>query len=451
MQFTSFDFVFFVLIVLFVASFFRRITPAASAALGLFFYASFGWFLPLLAVISSLFDYLIVKKITDKSTKTKYLLALGVALNLSFLAGVKISYWGGYDLLDNGSSLVPIGISFYTLQSISFLVDVYKKKLLPPETYVEYLSYILFFPQLLAGPIERATSLLPQLRASRVADFENIRYGLKLFLAGCFLKVVIANRLADPSVTVANSSEIDLVFLANGLISMFYVYSDFFGYTLMARGIAKFFSIDLHINFNRPFAAKNLTGFWQNWHMSLTKWIGDYFYIPIMLRLKNKSFAARLIFGVFSMVLIGLWHGIGWNFVLFGLVHGICMQVSNYIVKNQNKNNLPSLLFNETAFFYMVLFLAGNFFHITSTEKLLIFLNVESYTWVSLDNLENYLNPSVYLGCVALIPLLYFEFVDNRFLKEGRTVRHDIILIGFFLLAIIFAHKLGGGHVYFAF
>ncbi|WP_417796278.1 MBOAT family O-acyltransferase [Terasakiella pusilla] len=451
MQFTSFEFLFFVLIALFIASFLKSIRPTVSVALGVLFYGSFGWLLTLLALTSSFFDYIIVRKFSRNNSQTKLLLVLGVSLNLLFLVCVKISYWGDYRVSAVGSTLIPIGISFYTLQSISFLVDIYKKKLAPPDTYMEYLSYILFFPQLLAGPIERATSLLPQLKALKVADFDVVIHGIKLFLAGCYLKLVVANRLAEPTLTVATSSEIDLIHFANGFLSVVYIYADFFGYTLMARGIAKCFNVDLHLNFNRPLATKNLTGFWQSWHMSLTRWIGDYFYIPIMRHLKSKSFFLKLLFGVIAMVLIGLWHGIGWNFILFGFLHGVCVQFSNYTVKLQNRQQLPQFVFNETIFSYFVITALGNLFHITSTEGVMNFLNSGAYMWLSFDNLKHYFNSSFLVGCFALIPLFYYEFFDKRSLEAGQGLRHDVLVSGFFLLAIVFAHKQGGGHVYFAF
>jgi len=218
--------------------------------------------------------------------------------------------------------LLPLGISFYTLQVIGYLFDVYQGKLKPERHFGIFALFLCFFPQLTAGPIERGGHLLPQLKKLRSFDYAKATSGVKLFTFGLFKKLVIADNLG---------LVVDRVFDAlpqykgfSLIITMFFytwqIYADFSGYTDMARGIARMLGIDLLENFNTPYLATSVRDFWRRWHISFSNWLKDYIYIPLG---GNRGAVLKIMSNILIVFLIsGLWHGAGWNFVVWGLLHG---------------------------------------------------------------------------------------------------------------------------------
>ena len=218
--------------------------------------------------------------------------------------------------------LLPVGCSFYTFQALSYVIDVYRRRLSPVRHMGHYALYIAFFPQLVAGPIERAETLLPQLIAPPDVKRKNVRQGLLLLICGFFRKLVIAD-LAAPAVDrVFLSACPDGSTVALGLVLFsFQIYCDFSGYTDIARGSALLMGVHLRENFDRPYLARTLRDFWRRWHMSLTGWFTDYVYIPLGGSRKGKG---RQILAVLTVFLLsGLWHGADWTFVCWGLWHGL--------------------------------------------------------------------------------------------------------------------------------
>lgn len=232
--------------------------------------------------------------------------------------------------------VLPIGISFYTFQAISYTIDVYNKRIAAERHFGIYAVYHAFFPQLVAGPIERGGHLLPQFREVHVFRFSDMTNGLQLMLWGLFKKVVIADNLAIVVNKVYNNP-----YMFEGwpliLATLFFVvqiYCDFSGYSDIARGVAKVIGFDLVINFNRPFISKNIGEFWRRWHISLSSWFQDYVFTPLYLSISRwKSFQEMepskkhtfsfLIAILIVETLLGFWHGANWTFILFGLYHGI--------------------------------------------------------------------------------------------------------------------------------
>jgi alginate O-acetyltransferase complex protein AlgI len=221
------------------------------------------------------------------------------------------------------SFLVPLGISFYILQTLSYLIDVYRGDI-QPERHFGYLAlYVSFFPTMLAGPIERGSHLLPQLHDKFDFDYDRVTGAIKLISWGLFLKIVIADRLGiyvnQVYDNVHNYKGLPLL-----LATLFFavqIYCDFAGYTNMTRGCAAILGYDLLENFDKPYFSKNIREFWRRWHISLTTWLRDYLYIPLG---GNRVGRARLYFNVFIVFLIsGLWHGAGWTFVIWGALHGL--------------------------------------------------------------------------------------------------------------------------------
>lgn len=299
----------------------------------------YGWWNPwflILILISTVLDFFIglaLKKHPNPKHR-KQLLAVSISASLGILGVFK--YYDffaaslGQWLVAAGWSaqpwllhvILPVGISFYTFQTMSYTIDVYRGHIEPTRNFIDFMAYVTFFPQLVAGPIERATHLLPQFARAHVIDRAMVEEGVWLIVWGMFKKVVIADNLA-PLVemiyggTVYSGSTVVLATVAFG----FQIYCDFSGYSDIARGLARLLGFDIMVNFNLPYWTHNLREFWQRWHISLSTWLRDYLYIP--LGGNRKGPARTSINLLLTLVLAGLWHGAAWNFVLWGLLHGI--------------------------------------------------------------------------------------------------------------------------------
>lgn len=450
MTFVSVEFFLFLIGVLFLFPLVEYNRHLFVAVISSIFYLFAGGFLLLLVIFSSLFDYYCSNKIY-KRRNPKMFLMLGIGVNLMFLVLVKLNFWtSAFSNESFGKIVIPIGISFYTLQSIGYLIDLYKEKIRPCTSFVEYYCYIIFFPQLIAGPIERAGSLIPQLSKVKFADVDKALQGCKLFCFGAYLKLVVSNRLAEPVQTISESHTFDLVFLLNGFVIFLFLYADFFAYTLMARGVASLFNVDLQINFNRPFRRKNLIGFWQSWHISLTKWMTDYFYIPIMLRLGNK-YIFKLVFTVLTMMLVGLWHGFAVNFVVFAIIHGVLMQSLPRLQGGLKKIGMSWLKIDGRFGVLLALSITGNIFLSGSLEQWSSFFNIDNFVLFAPENWVHYQSMGFVIGVFSLVPLMYFEIIDASILDKSSSCKKEIFFILTSLLLILMLFVDGGDYVYFQF
>jgi len=302
-------------------------------------YLFYGWwdwrFLSLIAM-STLVDYACARAMTHPRTgqhKGRWL-AASIVFNLGVLAAFKYFDFFATSLRDMAgtvgldlspvmlSIILPVGISFYTFQTMSYSIDVYRGQLKPARRFLDFALFVSFFPQLVAGPIERATHLLPQITGPRPFELERFYRGGFLILWGLFKKVVIADNLA-PVVdqAFADPGALDL-WTATFAVYCFawQIYCDFSGYTDIARGTAAMLGIDLRLNFNLPYFATNPSDFWKRWHISLSSWLRDYLYIPLGGNRLGTFKTYRNL--MLTMVLGGLWHGAGWPFVLWGVFHG---------------------------------------------------------------------------------------------------------------------------------
>lgn len=232
--------------------------------------------------------------------------------------------------------ILPMGISFYTFQAAAYTIDVYKEKIIPERNFLMLTLFITFFPQLVAGPIERTEKLLPQLKEERHYDFNNIVEGVKIMLIGFFKKVVIADRLAiivDTVYNTPNSYE-GLHFIIATVLFAFQIYCDFSGYSDIAKGCAKVFGIDLMVNFDRPYFSKSIREFWSRWHISLSTWLRDYLYIPLG---GNRVSKPRHYFNLMVTFLVsGVWHGANWTFIVWGGIHGLYQIIGLITLKKRN-------------------------------------------------------------------------------------------------------------------
>ena len=224
--------------------------------------------------------------------------------------------------------ILPVGISFYTFQSLSYIIDV-KRKTIPAETnFIDLALYIAFFPQLVAGPIVKASEFLPQLKENRTITKSSVETGIQIFVFGLFKKVVLADNLAPFVDDAFSRTEIYSGFsiLMAVIAYSFQIYFDFSGYSDMAIGCAKILGFDFSKNFNMPYISKNVSEFWKRWHISLSSWLQSYLYIP--LGGNRKGTARTYINLLITMILGGLWHGANWTFIIWGLLHGTALCIN---------------------------------------------------------------------------------------------------------------------------
>ena len=304
-----------------------------------FFYAYWDYRLLSLILISTLVDFLAGKNISrssDKKTR-KYWLILSLTVNLGLLGFFKYfnffitsanEAFGGLGLnLSTLNIILPVGISFYTFQTLSYTLDIYWNKLKPADDFLDFFLFVAFFPQLVAGPIVRAAEFLPQLKTPIRLTKDNFQIGAQIFIFGLIKKVLIADKIAF---------FVDNVFLAPQLYNSgtlwlaiigyaIQIYCDFSGYSDMAIGTAKILGFDLPINFRAPYLSTSVTEFWRRWHISLSTWLRDYLYIPLGGNRKGKL--RTYVNLMLTMLLGGLWHGASWNFVFWGGIHGMALSV----------------------------------------------------------------------------------------------------------------------------
>lgn len=302
-----------------------------------YFYAFWDYRFLSLIIISTLIDYSVGSALgkTQKQRTRNLLLATSLFGNLGILFFFK--YFNFFitsfkamlmPLNINVHSLdiiLPIGISFYTFQTLSYSIDIYRKKLKPSTSFLDFAVFVAFFPQLVAGPIVRAAQFLPQLKSTPQLSRTTIWSGVRLFSIGLFKKVVVADRLAMFVDNVfANYSVYDSVTLWIAVLAYsIQIYCDFSGYSDMAIGIARIMGYELVENFNFPYLAGSIRDFWRRWHISLSSWFRDYLYIP--LGGNRKSIPRTYINLMVTMVLCGLWHGAAWTFVAWGAFHGVSL------------------------------------------------------------------------------------------------------------------------------
>ncbi len=328
------------------------------------FYAAWDWrYLGLLALISVI-DYVCAEKIhaTEANHTRKTWVVFSVVSNLAILAYFKYCNF----FLDNLNNvfglhfpyqeiLLPAGISFYTFKSMSYTIDVYRRHIKPCANYVDYAMFITFFPELIAGPIVRASVFLPQMARPPGPTWARLRVGLGFFALGMLKKRVIADHLAafvDPifaAPEVYSATSVWLAVLAYAL----QIYCDFSGYTDMAIGCAKMIGYDLPENFLMPYLSPNITVFWRRWHMTLSFWLRDYLYIPLG---GNRKGVGRQYLNLFlTMLLGGLWHGASWNFILWGAMHGAALAFHKKWMEWFPKGAMPPFLGGILTFLFAVL------------------------------------------------------------------------------------------------
>jgi D-alanyl-lipoteichoic acid acyltransferase DltB (MBOAT superfamily) len=306
-------------------------------------------------------------KIKGVRKSKKMWLTLGVVNNLFLLGFFKyagfvtdnlntlFSWLGVGAIIPVPDVLLPIGISFFTFQSMGYTIDVYRGQFQAEKNFIKFATFVAFFPQLIAGPIERAKSLLPQLQRPRQICADDISDGLSLFIVGLFKKIALADFLAiyvdriydNPT----NYGGLSLIFATYGFA--WQIYFDFSGYTDMARGLARAMGINLTLNFNNPYTATGLRDFWHRWHITLSSWFRDYVYIPLGGNRKGKIRTCLYI--LLTMLIGGLWHGAAWRFVLWGGLHAVGRILTGGIEKTALYERIPRIVRQLLTFHFVCL------------------------------------------------------------------------------------------------
>lgn len=429
-------------------------------------YLFYGWwdyrFLGLLA-ISSVFDFLAGWWLdrVEVPLKRKLILGLSLAANLALLGFFKYydfftaSLAAGLNGLHFPVSIrtlgiiLPVGISFYTFQSMSYVIDVYRREIRASTSLLNYLAYVSFFPQLVAGPIQRSRELIPQLESTRILTRPMLAEGLWLMTWGMFKKVVLADNLA-PLVEMVYENPVatgPMVVLGT-LAFAFQIYCDFSGYSDLARGTGRLLGFDIVFNFNLPYWAFDLRDFWRRWHISLSTWLRDYLYISLGGNRKgNRRTYVNL---MLTMVLGGLWHGAAWNFVLWGGWHGAGLMLNRRLQDRLNRCRRPSRAIIRLATLLFVLygwllFRAGSFAEVCRLTQALA-------DWTAPPWLASYAI-SLLLWITPLICLEAWQKKTNNLLAPlSAPVGIRAVLQGLLVLAIVlFWEKNPAPFIYFQF
>ncbi len=382
MLFNSFEFlIFFTILFLLYISLGHRWRNYLLLIGSYIFYGSWDWRFLSLLIISTGLDYFCGLRIDAESSdaKRKRYLVISVCGNLLILGFFKYFNFFAENLTELLSFfnltirplyldiILPVGISFYTFQTMSYSIDVYRREIKPTRNFLDFALFVSFFPQLVAGPIERAKHLLPQILGERSVTLEKFYDGAAFIFWGLFQKVYVADNLAALVDPVFESRSLSGVsYLIAGYAFMLQLYCDFAGYSNIAKGLGKMMGFDIMTNFNFPFFACNVREFWKRWHISLTSWIRDYLYDPMVGNSKSKW--RKGVCAVFAMSLIGLWHGPSWHFVLFGFYSGLGI-VGYYAIRPwlaRLKSALPkyarAIFGVATAFLYFQMLLFGFIF-----------------------------------------------------------------------------------------
>lgn len=437
MVFSSLIFIYFFLPILFLLYF---ITPKRFKSIILIIFSLIFYFYGegkyiLILLLSSILNYLLSKKITHN----KKILVFGIIINLIPLIYFKYTNF----IFENVNAIfntnlfiknliMPIGISFFTFQNISYLVDVYKDKKEMAKNLIDYLLYITFFAQLVAGPIVRFSEIKEDIN-NRKLNFSNLYIGIKRFIIGLSKKVIISNNIGLLINILTDVS--DKSVLLYWIIAISYtiqIYFDFSGYSDMAIGLGKMFNFNFLENFEYPLIAKSITDFWRRWHISLSRWFKDYIYIPLGGNRGTKLKLVRNIFVVWSLT--GLWHGASWNFILWGIYFGIILIIEKMCLKNFLERH--SVLAHIYTFFLIIISFV--IFNITDIKSLGIFFkSMFGFNNLPFTNFETiyYLKSYLLMLIISLIcatPIV--KYIKNSKLKRLIIVE-PIVYIGLLFIA----------------
>lgn len=405
------------------------------------FYGWWDWRFLMLIAFSTIVDFTIGNQLfkAEKASTRKILLCLSLVVNLGLLGFFKyfnffidnvnqVFSFLGKPLEYRGLEIIlPVGISFYTFQTLSYTLDIYHKKLKPTNNFIAFAGFVSFFPQLVAGPIERAKNLLPQFETTRVFNKQKAKDGLRQILWGLFKKIVIADQCAlIVNDCFANPEAYNGLTLSFGAFFFaIQIYGDFSGYSDIAIGSARLFGFDLMKNFAFPYFSRNIAEFWRRWHISLSTWFRDYVYIPLGGSECTKAKVVRNIFAVF--LISALWHGANWTFIIWGLIHALCYlpllyinttrKYTDTVARNKPFPNFKELL--SIIFTFMLTTIAWIFFRAENVDHAFNYLNA---IWSeSIWQMPDFVNNSLALTTFLLVGFMFIiEWIarDHNFALE---------------------------------
>ncbi|MBP9848355.1 MAG: MBOAT family protein [Flavobacterium sp.] len=411
-----------------------------------YFYSCWDWRFLFLLIFSILLDYysgIQIEKSTSERLK-KFWFWLSIGINLGFLGVFKYFNFFATSFADLLSSfgfqintwslnvILPVGISFYTFHGLSYVIDIYKKRITAEKNFVQYAVFVSFFPLLVAGPIERATHLLPQIKKQRKFNYAQVVDGLRQILWGLFKKIVIADNCAEV-VNLVYSDHTEYTGSVHFIAAIFFafqIYGDFSGYSDIALGTSRLLGIELLKNFSFPYFSRDIAEFWRRWHISLSSWFKDYLYIPLGGSKGGKWMQIRNTFAIF--LVSGFWHGANWTFIFWGFLNALFIMPS--IIFNTNRNNidivaidklLPSLKeFFQIAFTFSLTVLAWIFFRAENLTQAFAFIDsIFSFSFFYEPNFATYFYKKSGIIILLIIFFIIIEWI-------GRKEQFAIAVIG---------------------
>lgn len=478
MLFNSLDFAIFLPIVFLLYWFvFNRNLKMQNLLIVVASYIFYGWwdwrFLSLI-FFSSLVDYIVGLGLQneEKEKRRKIYLIISLAVNLGLLGFFKYynffleNFTQAFSLLgyqfqaESLKIVLPVGISFYTFQTMSYSIDVYRKKLVPTADFISFSAYVSFFPQLVAGPIERATHLLPQFYSKRVFDYNKSVDGLRQILWGLFKKIVIADNCAQYANEIFNNygSYDGAILVFGALFFTFQIYGDFSGYSDIAIGTARLFGFDLMQNFAFPYFSRDIAEFWRRWHISLSTWFRDYVYIPLGGSRGSYNQKIRNVFVIF--LLSGFWHGANWTFIVWGALNALYFLPLLLAEKNRKHTDIVSeeklipsfrVIFNILITFSLTVF-AWIFFRSASLHDAFYFIKTifsEVFTKAYYVAGLNYLRWEIGLALPVLILVFIIiewlgrkhQFAIEKILNDKMVMARWIVYYALIILIFVFGGK----------
>lgn len=469
MLFNSLDFAVFLPIVFilywFVTNHILRLQNALIVVASYVFYGWWDWRFLSLIIFSTLVDYSIGRRLKNEESQKirKTLLWTSIIINLGFLGFFKyynffldnfiaaFSFFG-YEINANSLNIIlPVGISFYTFQTLSYTIDVYKKKLDPTEDFIAFSAFVCFFPQLVAGPIERATNLLPQFYKKRTFEYDKAVDGMRQILWGLFKKVVIADNCAEHANLIFNNYQDynGSTLVLGAIFFTFQIYGDFSGYSDIAIGTSRLFGFDLKQNFATPYFSRDIAEFWRRWHISLSTWFRDYLYIPLGGSRGGTLMKVRNTFVIF--LVSGFWHGANWTFLIWGGLNALYFLPLLLLKRNRTnigvvseERMLPSLreLF-QMGLTFMITVFAWIFFRSTTVSSAIMFISkILKTTRLELPYFPNI--PKAFILIFLICFFLLLEWVGRnsphtlkQIFRRNKIKRRVLYILILFLIYLM--------------
>ncbi len=439
------------------------------------FYGWWDWRFLALIIFSSLVDYAVGKRLESEkeSINRKILLWVSILVNLGFLGFFKyynffvvnfteaFSFFGSAIKPNTLDIILPVGISFYTFQTLSYTIDIYRQKIKPTKDLISFLAFVSFFPQLVAGPIERATNLLPQFYKKRKFHYSKTVNGCRQILWGLVKKVVIADQCAIYANDIFNNSEVysGSTLVMGVLFFTIQIYGDFSGYSDIAIGTSRLFGFDLKQNFATPYFSRNIAEFWRRWHISLSTWFRDYLYIPLGGSQGGTWMKVRNTFIIF--LVSGFWHGASWTFIIWGLLNAIYF--------------LPLLLTNRNRVYQDIVASHSTLPSLTESGMMLITFTLTAFAWIffransvshafqiieTIASKDLFKLPTVRPSDLIVIIILFITIewvgrrdkfaLENLLVKKSRLIKWSLYLF-LFLMVLVYSNQGTEEFIYFQF